>query len=112
MTFASTICAVSKEYGTIIENPTAKDLRTASSIHVLTFSSKGDVLVNESEGTFDFSVWEDVFKHSEQVCRGAQRIAGDGEDLAMSEQGGLEAFMRDVVSETIDRDQNWADGLA
>ena len=65
----------------------AVDVDHVKSMHVLTFSSHGDLLVAESEGVFDVDTWEAVFDAAKMVCCSSsshlhlhRRIDGDGGD--------------------------------
>jgi exosome complex component RRP46 len=96
------MCAISPD-GCILDAPSVKDLRAASSIHVLAFSSKGDLLVSESEGHCDFDKWEEVFEHGRRLCQGHKE---QGEDADMNE-GDLNGFVRGLVREKVQQDQKW-----
>jgi exosome complex component RRP46 len=108
MTLTTVMCAVSEDGG-ILDAPSIKDLRTATSIHVLGFSSKGALLVNESEGTFDFETWERVHEHGTRICRGSAGQEVSGEDVMML-QGSMEGFVREVLKEKAAKDQTWGKG--
>ena len=65
---------------------TTVDLNHVKSMHVLTFSSHGDLLVAESEGVFDVDTWEAVFDAAKMVCCSSsshlhlhRAIDGDGD---------------------------------
>ena len=110
MTYTSTSLAISPS-GEIIQNPSIKDLKIATSIHVLTFSSKGHLLLSESEGDFDLDTWDRVFELAESICRDGRRfkIGNDG-DVDMADNGGvqsLENFVREVVEDKIRHDHAW-----
>jgi len=110
MTLTVTLCAVSKD-GSIVEPPSIKDLRTASSIHALAFSSNGDLLVCESEGTFNLEHWEHVFEHGRRSCGGDVTAAGSHEDVTMTDAESLEGFVRRVVRDKLAQDQIWRAGM-
>ena len=107
MTLVATIFAISKQDGIISEHPSVKDLRTAASIHVLAFSSLGDLLVSESEGSFDFATWEEIYERARMACMGSRQVAENGEDVEMAEDGGLHGFLRSVVRKKVEEDQKW-----
>jgi len=97
--------------GEIIQDPSIKDIKIATSIHVLAFSSKGHLLLNESEGDFDLDTWDRVFELAESICRDGRRfkIGHDG-DVDMADNGGvqsLENFVREVVEDKIRHDHAW-----
>ncbi|OAX84845.1 hypothetical protein ACJ72_00773 [Emergomyces africanus] len=69
MIFASTLIAVSQTGG-LVQNPSNYDIETAESLHVLAFSSKGHLLLNESEGEFDLDTWEKAYEMAQSLCGG------------------------------------------
>ncbi len=111
----------------LISDPSPQQLRSATSVHVLTFASANDggLLLAESEGDFDMSVWEEVYHEAERICRGEAGGVGDGnwdgEDVSMGddtdEKGAdgkgksLEGALRDVVREKVERDVRWRWGV-
>lgn len=108
MTFSATVLAVTAS-GDIIREPSAKDAKAAASLHVLAFSSKGHLLLNESEGAFDFDTWESVYERALAICHGA-RVSGSDGDVAMVEDVDgrpVESFIRETVEDQIYRDYAW-----
>jgi exosome complex component RRP46 len=110
MIFTSTILTVSPS-GEIIPDPSNKDIKMATSIHVFTFSSKGDLLLSESEGDFDFDTWDRVFELAESICHGDHRYQiGNNGDVNMADNGtiqSLENFVREVIGDKIRHDNGW-----
>jgi exosome complex component RRP46 len=107
MTFSTALLAVTKS-GDIISDPSLVDAKTASSLHVLAFSSKGHLLLNESQGRFDFDTWEFVRERAYCTCRGA--VIGSDGDIAMGEQGEegrADGFTRETVEDHLHRDYAW-----
>ena len=113
MTFTSTLVAVSKDE-TIVQDPSDQDLHMAASVHVLAFSSKGDLIVIESEGDFNIDIWEKVFEEARHICRGNELGNGDSEDISMSGQDAtsLESSLREVMQEKVAKEQRWKESLA
>lgn len=108
MTFSSTLLGVTKS-GDIVCDPSATDAKAASSLHVLAFSSKGHLLLNESEGRFDFDTWESVRARAASICRGAAVSGADG-DVAMGENtdgAQLDGFVRETVEDRLHIDYAW-----
>jgi exosome complex component RRP46 len=66
MTITSTLVAVGRE-GSLIHNPQGKALVDAESVHSLTYSSNGELLLTESEGNFTLEQWEKVVQEGAQV---------------------------------------------
>lgn len=108
MTFTATVLAVN-ESGKIIPEPSVQIASSAESLHALAFSSKGHLLLNESQGTFDFDTWEQVHQRAVKLCRGMQVGGSDG-DVAMGGDGDgqpLEGFIRETVEDKIHHDYAW-----
>lgn len=114
MTFSATILAVSPS-GNIIDDPSVKEMKTASSVHVLAFSSTGKLLVNESEGDFNCETWEEVHERAMRICRGSKEDQGEDEDLRMDEEGGpqhLGGFVRKTVTDRVQQEQRWRNSVS
>ncbi|KAJ5683460.1 hypothetical protein N7462_006625 [Penicillium macrosclerotiorum] len=108
MTFSTALVGVTKS-GEIITNPSADDVKIAASLHTLTFSSKGHLLLNESQGYFDFDIWESVRERALSICQDSGRTRPDG-DVAMSDEPDsirLDGFVRETVEDRIHRDYSW-----
>lgn len=108
MTYTATVLAVAPS-GDIVRDPSADDANAAASLHVLAISSKGHLLLNESQGRFDFDIWERVHQRALVICRGASVSGSDG-DIAMVEDVDgrpLEGFIRETVEHKIYHDYAW-----
>ena len=108
MTFTATVLAVDRA-GEIIPEPSVQAANSAESLHALAFSSKGHLLLNESQGAFDFDTWEQVYQRAGTLCRGTQVGGSDG-DVAMGGDGDgqpLEGFIRETVEDKIHHDYAW-----
>lgn len=107
MTFSSALLGVTKS-GDIVRDPSAADAKAASSLHVLAFSSKGHLLLNESQGRFDFDTWELVRERALSICHGAAASAVDG-DVSMGEgsEARLDGFVRETVEDRLHVDYAW-----
>lgn len=125
MAFTATLVVVMSS-GRIIVDPSRTDLDnggdddSVSSLHVLAFSTHGDLLVIESEGIFDLGVWDDVFNAAKQVCcvssrdRDGEEQGDDGvmdveEDDRKSDN--LEETLRSAIQKQVARDQSWKETL-
>ena len=64
----TSISAVVTWNDSIILNPPMEEIEAAASLHVLGFSSNGDLLVAESEGSFTVSIWEQVLAAAAAAC--------------------------------------------
>jgi exosome complex component RRP46 len=94
----------------IVPNPTLTELQSADSVHVLGFTSHGELLVAESEGSFTIDEWDKVFSAAKRLC--CDDIETDSETDIMqdeiSEQKGSEAtFIRSVVGEKVEAELHW-----
>lgn len=110
MTLSSTIVAVTKA-DVIIQNPSPQQLQKAASVHVLAFSSKRDLLVAESEGTFDLDIWERAFEEAKRLCLGGESSDEESDAMDTGNLSGLDGVLRDVVGEKVTTDQNWKNSL-
>ncbi|KAL3476883.1 hypothetical protein BJX99DRAFT_258005 [Aspergillus californicus] len=108
MTLSATVLAVNSSIQ-IVHEPSAREAKAARSLHVLAFTSKGQLLLNESEGAFDFDTWERVYERALAICHGTSALSSDG-DVAMSENVDsqpLEGLVRDTVQDHIHSDYAW-----
>jgi exosome complex component RRP46 len=106
MTYTTTALAVTAS-GAIKRDPSLNDAKAAESLHVLAFSSKGHLLLNESQGRFDFGTWQGIHDRAYTICRGAKTTA-DEEDVPMGEDRSLENILRETVEDKIYQDLAWA----
>ncbi|KAI9369881.1 hypothetical protein BJX61DRAFT_124004 [Aspergillus egyptiacus] len=108
MTLSATVLAVDST-GQIIHEPSAKVANAATSLHVLAFTSKGHLLLNQSEGMFNFETWEEVYERALAICHGTSALTSDG-DIPMTEGLGgqpLEGLIRETVEDHIHSDYAW-----
>lgn len=108
MTLASTLLAVTPK-GKIIQDPSSSDVADAASLHVLAFSSKGHLLLNESEGRLDFETWELVRQQAASICQGAATTGSDG-DTDMDDGTSstkLNGFVREAVEDHLHKEYSW-----
>lgn len=107
MTYTSTILAVNAS-NQIIRHPSLEACAQAKSLHVLAISSKGHLLLNESQGSFDFDIWDKVYEEALSICHRPQPMTRDG-DVAMDANNTLEDFVRQTIEHKIGSDYAWAD---
>jgi exosome complex component RRP46 len=100
MTFAATLLGVTKS-GDIVRDPSPIAAKAAVSLHVFAISSKSHLLLNESEGRFDFDTWELARQHAVSICQGASD-SSDG-DVTMDEgkDASVNGFIREAVEDQI-----------
>jgi exosome complex component RRP46 len=108
MTMASTIFAITRE-GRIVRDPSLVQVQEASSVHVMAFSSQGDLLLNQSEGEFTMDQWDEVYAKAEVACRGSEPDGGDVmKDIGEGEAGGgMMEFIKTVIEEKVESDLHW-----
>ena len=86
-----------------------EQIKLASSIHVLAFSSHGDVLVVESEGDFTIDEWDEVHQKARSICHGEEREESGREDVSMKLDDVLElgTVQKDAVERKVAKEQRW-----
>ncbi|KAL8853463.1 MAG: hypothetical protein Q9221_001621 [Calogaya cf. arnoldii] len=111
MTLTSTLVAVSRT-GELALKPSVKALEEAASLHVLAFSSLGELLVAESEGAFDMDIWEQVYNRAEKHCRASETDNTTQMDIdtEASRSDSLEDSLRSIVEEKAIREHRWKEG--
>ncbi|KAL8801821.1 MAG: hypothetical protein Q9200_006812 [Gallowayella weberi] len=112
MTLTSTLIAVSRS-GELLAEPSPEALEEATSAHVLSFSSHGELLVAESEGAFDIHTWDQIYGKAEHLCRSrSTRDQYQAEEVNMdsSEPMSLEDSLRNIIEEKAAREQRWKEG--
>ena len=109
MTFSATSLAVTST-GDILREPTAEVASSAASVHVLAFSSKGHLLLNESQGAFDLDTWDNVRECALAICRGTASSGSDGDVTMTVDVDGqpLEGTIREAVEDQVHRDYAWS----
>lgn len=95
--------------GKIIQCPTIREIQQATSIHVLAFTSHGDLLVDESEGYYSIDDWDIIFEKAQRICCGAEEVANMDAMLDEGEEGngGLTGFLRSTLEEKVASDLKW-----
>lgn len=92
---------------TVIRNPTLLQSQSSTSVHVLAFSSHGDLLVVESEGTFTLDDWEAVYEAGKAIC------CDDSEDEVMQDQEvdhnarRMDVFVKSALQGKVTADLHW-----
>ncbi len=112
----STLIAVDSN-GTLLSDPLPKQLKDLPSVHIFAFSTKGELLVAESEGDFTFDVWQRAHDRAIEVCRGSQANKSgstddDGNkdvdmDVESTTGSSKEDILRQAVREQALKDQRW-----
>ncbi|KAF6221305.1 hypothetical protein HO133_002160 [Letharia lupina] len=114
MTLTATLVAVNSK-DTLIPDPSVQQIKLASSIHVLAFSSHGELLVVESEGDFTMDTWEEVYQKAKLICHGEEEYKGENEseDMSMNSEdvSNLENVLKDAVERKIAKSQRWKESM-
>jgi len=108
MTVTSSLLALMDD-GKIIQHPTTREIQQATSVHVLAFTSHGELLVDESEGDFNIDDWDLIFEKARHICCGSGE-AGDVDamlDEGEEGNGGLTGFLRSTLEEKVASDLKW-----
>lgn len=112
MTATAVLLALSEHESTpnITLHPTVVEIERASSIHVLAFTSHGDLLLAESEGDFSMSQWDSVYDRAKAACCGS--IAADGIDIMRDggedeDEGGMMQFIKSTLQKKVETDMHW-----
>lgn len=108
--FTSVLLALNKtgNSATIIQNPSPSQIRQSTSVHVLSFTSLGAMIVAESEGQFSISEWDKVYECAERLCCGIKddlHAMRDEDDDDTS--GGMLRFMKSTLQEKTTADLHW-----
>ncbi|OQD79582.1 hypothetical protein PENANT_c047G02528 [Penicillium antarcticum] len=100
MTFSATLLGVTKS-GDIVRDPSPAAAKAAVSLHVFAISSKNHLLLNESEGRFDFDTWELARQNAVTICQGSSK--GSDGDVNMEEEKNASGngFIRETVEDQI-----------
>ncbi len=112
MTLTSVLLALTSD-GTaksIIRNPSLIQSQGADSIHVRAFTSRGDLLVAESEGSFTIGDWDEVYEAGRAVCCEDSKQTDDHEmqDEELDEKaGGMVTFINSTLQAKIAADLHW-----
>ncbi|EER24611.1 hypothetical protein CPC735_059810 [Coccidioides posadasii C735 delta SOWgp] len=110
MIFTAALVAVTS-HNEIVPHPSPKVSKAATSLHVLAFSSKGHLLLNESQGQFNIETWEKVYDLAETICRGGTKVQLiKGGDVSMDDAEmvqSLEQLVRKVVKDKAREDFAW-----
>ena len=114
MTLTSVLLAINSDGSTrnIIRNPTLQEFQGANSVHVLAFTSHGQLLVAESEGSFTLEDWDEVYEIGKGLCCYGIETGDDnimqGEGLE-GNTGGMMTFVKSALEEKVSADLHWKD---
>ena len=114
MTLTSTLLAINSNGSSrkIVRSPTLQDLQGASSAHVFAFTSHGQLLVAESEGSFTMEDWDEVYEVGKGLCCDGIGATDDDimqEDGLVGNTGDLMMFVKSTLEEKVSKDLHWKD---
>jgi len=98
MTLTSVLLAITSEG--IVKSPTLLELQGAASIHVMAFTSQGELLVAESEGIFTMQEWTGIHDVGQRIC--CDETNGLDEDA-----GRMMKFVKSVLGQKVKQDLQW-----
>jgi exosome complex component RRP46 len=110
MVLTSTLIAVSSNNNsrTLIQNPSLVEYESAKSIHVLAFTSHGELLLAESQGTFDLQDWDEVFETAKTLCLSEQEDADMQGGVRLEEKKtNMLTFVKSALEEKVTQDLHW-----
>ncbi|KAL2072588.1 hypothetical protein VTL71DRAFT_11931 [Oculimacula yallundae] len=112
MTLTSTFLALTSNDSSrrIVVNPTLLESEAASSVHVMAFTSHGDLLVAESEGDFTLKDWEAVHDAAKNICCDESQTSGGrqtAEDDMDGRSGNMMEFVKSTLEDKVDHDFQW-----
>lgn len=119
-TATSVLVALSSGSGknsAVVLDPTETEVAAASSLHVFAWSSRGELVLAESEGAFEIEEWEEAAEAARKRCIGAKGgakggAAGDA-DVEMGDATGngsaqsLDGWLRTSVSKEMTAATRW-----
>jgi exosome complex component RRP46 len=108
LTLTSVLLALTSD-GTakgIIRNPTLIQSQSADSLHVLAFTSQGDLLVAESEGSFTIGDWDDIFEAGKAICCNETKQTDEHEMMDEKDRG-MQMFVKSTLKAKVAADLHW-----
>jgi exosome complex component RRP46 len=104
-TLNAALVAVNKN-GEIVAGPGAEELEVCQSVHAMAFGFNGEMLLDESTGSFELEAWKAVADKAAERCAAA--FADEGEDEAMA-NGDVEQepWLRQALEEKVKDANSW-----
>lgn len=108
---AATVAAVSLGDGKtqITIGPSPRQADKSRSVHVLAFTSFGELLLAESEGDFTMTEWDQVYETSRSACCSTAGSDGIHAVLDDAQQSGpdMRQFVRSATESKVAADLHW-----
>jgi exosome complex component RRP46 len=93
---------------TILQNPNISQFQSAESVHVLAFTSHGELIVAESEGSFTLEEWDEVHDVGKRLCWTGPEQESDSMHEGLDEKdGSVMRFARSVLEQKVENDLKW-----
>jgi exosome complex component RRP46 len=95
---------------TVLRNPTLTELQSADSVHVLGFTSHGELLIAESEGSFTLEDWDDLYEVAKGICCDGIETSDDDDamqDEISDEKASEAVFLKSILREKVATDLHW-----
>ena len=108
MTVASVFLTVGSG-GSVVTGASVRPLESASSVHAVAFSLQGELLMVESEGSFDLKAWESVIEIAKSKCLYSMTTEANQEDVEMKgdNKTPLEFLIRGKIEERFRGTEQW-----
>lgn len=106
MFMTSTSVAVGWNGGLALD-PSPEEIGAAASLHVLGFSSNGDMIIAESEGSFSIDIWEHVFEIANIACKGDAASDNVPDASRFQNRTNLEGKLRATILEREQQEHRW-----
>ena len=92
--------------GDVALDASLEEIDAATSLHVFGFSSHGDLLIAESEGSFNIATWEQVSDIASTACWGNTTRDNGFESSKISKQGlNCEGTLRTAIAKWYSKDK-------
>lgn len=111
MMLSATLIAIMPD-GEVLSSPSPSQLDKSASIHAFAFTSDGELVLVESEGSFDMDQWEEAAEKAQHIC--LHKPIGENpermEDSEMNGEGLVET-MKNAIGAKVALDRKWRQGV-
>ncbi|KAK3328833.1 hypothetical protein B0H66DRAFT_2439 [Apodospora peruviana] len=96
----------------LVVDPSPRELEAAQSVHVLAFTSQGELLLAESEGDFTVEEWDEVYETAEDVCCKSETSKSDVDMMLDDDDddagpADMHQFIRSTLEDKVAADLHW-----
>jgi exosome complex component RRP46 len=103
MTPIASIVAIAAD-GSVTLIPSWHSIEQAASVHVFAYSTHDQLLLAESEGSFDLQTWERAAAATKEACLRPET----GDEERLETQPPLESLLRTAMESKFRQSRNWA----